>query len=106
MSSEAQSYTITINRITNEIKKLNTILKDLRSQKKLTEERLYKWMKRNGVKEYEGFKRDKYSPKIKPKRKPKKECMKDSIQMFRNIGIPDPEGFYKEYQQIQYLDEQ
>lgn len=104
--SEAHGYVKSIQSTTEELKRLGAIMKDIREEKKRALERLYTWMKRKDVDTFKGFKRRKLSPKpIRPKRKPKKVLVKDSLNLFRDAGIPDPEEFYREFQKIQYVED-
>ena len=46
----------------------------------------------------------KVEPKESVKRKPLKQKKNDAIELFYRIGIPDPEGFYNDFQATQKLE--
>ncbi len=98
-----KSYAKALTNITENIKKINIEAKKLRNDKIATQKLLYEWMERMNIDEYEGYKRQKIKPKEKPKiiRKKKKDKVEDALRLFRDIGIPDPEEFYAEYQATQ-----
>ena len=93
-------YVKQLSNIDAAIKRLNAELKKARLKKKIVCEHLHKWMKKNGMEEYEGYKAEKLVPKkiIRKKPKEKKEA---AIQLFSETGIPDPEGFWDQLQNIQ-----
>ena len=106
MDYYGQGYVRTLNSINKELKRLNDEKKRLTLEKKKIERFLYEAMKRTNVKEYQGYKTAKLSPKekIKPLRKKKKEKYHDAIRLFTEVGIPDPEGFWNEFQRTQKIE--
>lgn len=100
---EARGYVRSITKLTEEIKNMTEVLSELRAEKKRAEDRLLQWMIRRDLYEFEGIKRSKIVPK-KPrvKRKPKKQQVEDTMALFRDVGIPDPEEFYRELKNVQY----
>lgn len=83
--------------IAKEIKRMNLYLKTLRIRKKSLEGELYKFMHRENISVLQGIKREKIKPEA-VKRKKKSEKKRDAIELFRNIGIDDPEEFYRQFE--------
>ena len=98
-----KGYVKELKTLNEEIKRLNIEKKNMQIEKKNTEMRLHDWMSRSHIDEYEGYKKEKLRPKEKQKfiRKKKKEKVEDAMRLFRNIGIPDPETFWLEFQGTQ-----
>lgn len=95
------SYVSQIKSIDLELKRLAKKSKELREAKKFNEAKLYSVMQRRGLKEYRGIKANKIAPTKRKPRKPERQKRKDAIDLFRQIGIPDPSGFYSEFQRTQ-----
>lgn len=108
MSDIARGYVRSINSLQQEINRSSEHLSKLRNERKKTYQKLYDWMERNNVEEVEGIKKTKVKPKTESEfsRKKKKDKVKDGINLFRDVGLPDPEGFYFEFQQTQKLKKQ
>lgn len=100
-SSTADSYVRQISDIETAIKRLNKQTSELRKKKKEAEVRLHSWMVKNGIEEYSNIKIKKVTPKPKAKRKPAKKKKEDTIRLFTEIGINDPEEMYEALQRIQ-----
>ena len=98
-------YAKSLDLINKELKRLNSEKKKLYIEKKKIEKTLYENMKYNNIEKFQGYKRDKLQPITKDKiiRKKKTEKEKDAIKLFYQIGIPDPENFYKEFQMTQKI---
>jgi len=98
-----KNYIKTIKSCTEELKIINERKIKIINEKKNSEEKLYHWMKKIGVNEYEGYKIDKIKPKEKVKvvRKKKKEKEEDMKRLLREEGIPDVEDLYKRLQMAQ-----
>ena len=97
------SYISSMKSIDQEIKRINERAKHLRMEKKKIQGRLYTYMKTRQLSEYGGYKLDKLAPVEKtpgPKKK-KKEKVRDALDLCRNAGLPDPEGFYQEFLRTQ-----
>jgi hypothetical protein len=75
--------------------------KKMRNEKRIVSERLYKTMKRHGFEEYGGIKIKNIEPKPKAVRKKLKHKKSDAVALFSQVGIPDPEGFWMEFQETQ-----
>ena len=103
----AIQYANQIDSISTEIKRLNDLLKKLRTEKKTAQSNLHDVMKKKGMNEIVSHKGNKITlkqcepPKPRAKPKAKKDKQKDAIELFRNIGVPNPEQFYTEFQQTQ-----
>ena len=98
---EGHCYVYSIKGLTEEITIVNGRLKQLREERKQTEFKLLKWMERRDLETFEGFKKTKLIPKPSKARKKKKDKVKDAINLFREVGIPDPLTFYSEFQKTQ-----
>ena len=95
------SYVKELASLDTEIKRLNKVRKSLNEQRKLCKQRLYEYMKSRNMEEFEGVKIEKITPKTTAKRKPEKQKRKDAINLFNEIGIPDPEDFFNKFIQTQ-----
>ena len=104
MRSEEQ-YLIEINNIDNELRRINEHAKSLRVQKAKTMNGLHQYMLSNNLEQVsygkKTFSIKKCEPKTRTKSKPKKQKKADTIQMFRDVGIPNPGQFYEELESIQ-----
>ena len=100
MATRGDSYVRQLQNIDAAIKRLNLELKKARTKKKLVHENFYKWMNRNGYDNYNGIKASKLEPKQIPRKK-QKEKKEAAIQLFSEIGIPDPEDFWFQFQTTQ-----
>ena len=96
-----KSYVNEIRSIDRELKILNARAKNLRLQKKASQGHLYKYMKTRNLEEFENIKIKSVAPKQPKPRKPLKARMTDAIDLFRDAGIPDPDGFWQEFQTTQ-----
>lgn len=98
-----KGYVKELKALKDEMKRLTNEKKNLQIEKTATERRLYEWMCRLQLDEYEGYKKEKLKPKEKPiiLRKKKKEKVEDAMKLFRDAGIPDPESFWLEFQSTQ-----
>jgi len=97
----ADAYVSKIKTLDETIKRYNKLLKKLREQKKESQGHLYAYMVRRSLDEYKGIKLAKIAPKEAPIRKKQKDKKNDAIQLFNEIGIPDPEGFWHDFQETQ-----
>jgi hypothetical protein len=97
----ADGYVSEINSITAEIKRLNVHIKKLREQKKEAEFHLYEYMVRNEIDRYKNITIKSVTPKPKIKRKTLKEKKRDAVRLFHEIGVPDPENFWDQFQSTQ-----
>ena len=100
------SYISEIVSIDTEIRRLNSVIKQLREQKKVAQGHLHQIMESTGKEEmsFNGHKITKKQcapPKPRAKAKPKGQRKNDALELFKNVGIPNPEQFYSEYQQTQ-----
>lgn len=104
MSSD--SYIREMNSLDAEIKRSNTRTKSLREQRQRAKTNLYNYMVRHKLEQVSyGDKIIKIEqcspPKPRAKVKPKKLRTAEAIDLFRSAGIPDPEGFYTEFESTQ-----
>lgn len=95
------SYVSQIESISKELKRMNTEAKKLREKKKNTEAKLYEYMVKKNLLELGGIKLKKLEPKPKVKRLKKKEKDRMTVDAFRKIGVPDPEGLLKQIRQAE-----
>lgn len=104
MRSQEQ-YMIEINNIDNELKRINEHAKHLRDQRTKTMNGLHQYMLSNNLEQVTYGKKTisikKCEPKCRTKSKPKKQKKADAIQLFREVGIPNPEQFYEELESSQ-----
>lgn len=100
-----EQYLIEINNIDNELKRINEHAKRLRAQKTKTMNGLHQYMLSNNLEQVsygnKTFSIKKCEPKTRTKSKPKKQKKADAIQLFREVGIPNPEQFYEELESSQ-----
>jgi len=98
------SYVNEINSIEKEIKRLTDRLKQLRMQKKIANEKLCSYMSKYNLESIGDGKNTIYYNKIQPKSrkktKPKKDRKEESVKLFRDMGIPDPLGFFDQLELI------
>jgi hypothetical protein len=99
--SNPEAYTREIKSINFEIKRSNTRLDTLRSQRKQKQDFLYKYMIDHNMEKYEGVTINSIRPKELNKRKPEIEKKKDAIELFTQEGIIDPEDFYTKLKNTQ-----
>lgn len=104
MSSD--SYLREINSIDAEIKRLNSVIKALRVQKRKAQDNLYFYMSRHKLESISDKNKsisiEKFAPpKPRVKSKPKKERKVEAIELFREAGIPNPEEFFEQLEATQ-----
>ena len=102
------NYLYEIYGIDAELKRINERSKQLRSQKKRCMTGLYNYMISQGIDRVIDGKKvitiNQCDPnKKRAKIKPKKQKKEDAIYLFREIGIPNPEEFYMEFEQTQKI---
>nr|QBK85424.1 MAG: uncharacterized protein LCMAC101_00110 [Marseillevirus LCMAC101] len=100
--STADGYVHEIKSLRKEIKRLNEHMKTLRDQKNLAEDRLYQYMKKNGIEKLDGVTIGSIKPRSEHlPRKKKSEKKRDAVELFEQIGVSDPEGLWTEFQATQ-----
>jgi len=99
--SNGEGYIRQISSIDEALKRLNAETKALRTQRTLTKQRLYEWMKSRRLDEYQGYNIDKIVPKPKIPRKKAKEKKEDAMRLFKDIGVDDPEELWVAFQNTQ-----
>ena len=87
-----------ISSLNAEIKRLNTRKRDLMDQKKRAQQILYNYMNDNNLEEYKGIKVKRIEPKPKRQRASIKHKRDTAIDMLFRAGIPDPQGFWSNYE--------
>ena len=104
--SRSHSYHHEIEKLNNEIKRLNLRLQELRQRKKQQEKYLYESMKTWGEHKVGNYTlaslERKANPKPMKRRKGEKAKRKDAVLLFRQIGIPDPEKFWVDFENTQH----
>lgn len=106
MSSE--SYVREINNLDAELKRCNDRAKMLREKKQKARLNLYNYMVRHNLTQVQNG--DKVitieqckPPKPRNKVKPKKQRISEALELFRSVGIPNPEEFYSEFESTQKI---
>lgn len=94
-------YVNEIRSIDGELKNIAKRGKSLRNQKKVAQNRLYDYMRHNGLDEFEGIKKKSICPKPKKDAKTKQEKRDDAVELLRQKGVPYPEDFYDELMKTQ-----
>lgn len=97
----AEGYANEISSIQKEMKRLQSQIKNLREQKKNAESHLYKYMSSTGINKIQTITIKSITPKEKVIRKKKADKVRDAIQLFEDIGVPDPERFYQDFLETQ-----
>lgn len=102
---KGQSYTAELRIVERELKLYNAKTRAARERKRKLTENLYKYMQRNGISKVEGYTLDKVTPKQpreKPKpKKPEREKKRDIVELYRQVGILNPEQLYEETKHLQ-----
>jgi hypothetical protein len=105
MDGRLKSHTHQLSKINDEIRRLNTQVKTLRELRKIEEIRLYQTMKTYNIDKFEGYSKANLEKKCEPKENIKKRTAKEkkieAINLFRKVGIPDPDSFWLEYKKTQ-----
>lgn len=102
----AESYLREISSIDIELKRLSALSKSLREQKRRAQNNLHQYMVSHGLEKVGDGKNAITIKKCAPpqprrKVKPKKERKADAIELFRDVGIPNPEEFYEQWESTQ-----
>ena len=101
--SNPDAYVREIKSLSNEIKRSNERLNTLRKQRKSKQLLLFKYMEEHNLEKYEGITINSIRPRGPIKRKPEVEKRKDAVELFRQVGIGNPEEFYIEFKNTQRL---
>lgn len=105
MSNPANSYVSQINRLNKEIQRLNKRIRDLRAERRRHESHLLSYLESTGGERAGNFTVKSLRTRLGkgPTRTRKKETEKrrDAIALFREVGVPNPETFYKEFKDTQ-----
>ena len=101
--SKPEAYVKEIKSLTSEIKRSDDRIKGLKEQRKSKQKLLFKYMDEHELEKYEGITINSIRPKDSIKRKSEKEKRKDAIDLFRQIGIENPEEFYLEFKNTQRI---
>lgn len=103
------SYIYAINKINDELRRLNTRVKELKEYKKNQEEKLYLAMKALNIDNSGSYSKKilekKYGgsdvPSTIKTRRTKKIKTEEAIRLFRETGIPNPDSFLAEFKKTQ-----
>ena len=95
-----ESFVRKIHSLDENLKKYNEKIKMLRSTRKETLERLAKWMEKKGLEEYKGIKLENISSKPKKQRITKKYKKRETMRLFSEMGVQDPEDVFKRLEMI------
>jgi hypothetical protein len=93
-------YAKEIKSVDTELKRLRAHIKKLNEQKKRAEGRLFQYMERYHLDEYDGLQKAKIKPKEPVKRKKPKEKREAVINLLFSSGIADAETVWEEMQKI------
>ncbi len=93
MATDPDAYVRNLKTMDAAIKKFNAQLKSIKQQREVTRERLYRYLVRNNLEEYGGYKAKSIAPKTKIPVKKKAEKEADALRLFREVGIDDPDAF-------------
>lgn len=91
-----------VDSISDEIKKVNAIIRELRNDKKEKEQQIYKFMDEYDIKEYKQYNQQ-HKDKPRKKRLTKKEReQRDTniIRFFESLGANNPRELYTEFKAI------
>lgn len=94
-----QTYTKELRLTLAQLKDANKKVNDLRKRRRKLEEQLVKYMEQHHITRVEEFEIDKlrYKPKAPPKpKKHERDKRRDATELFRQIGIINPEKLYEE----------
>lgn len=94
-------YKNEIDSLDKEIKRMNAHLKKLREQKREAQRHLCDYMERHQLEKFDNITLKSIQPKERRKAKPKSQRKQEAIDLFYQIGIPDPQGFWNEFQTTQ-----
>lgn len=89
------TYVKSINSLNETIKRHSEVIKKLKEQRKLYENKLFVFMEKNKMEEYEGIKIDKIRPKPPVVKKKAKEKRDETLKLFSQIGVDDPNELFK-----------
>lgn len=94
-------YVNEIESLNKEIKRLNAHLKSLREQRKTAQTHLYEYMVAHNLEKYNNITLKSVTPRQRKQRKPEKKKKEDAINLFRDIGVNDPEDFWLQFKATQ-----
>lgn len=100
LSSRGEAYVKEIRGLDSSIKKLNSEKNKLQARKKELEGYLYEYMRSRNLEEVDGITIKKVKPKPPTIKKKAKEKKEETLELYRNIGIPDPDEFYSQVEKI------
>lgn len=106
---QSSTYINELTSLDKEIKRLSDRLKELRLQRKRTSGNLYNYMVRNNL-DTVGHDKTAISiktiePKDRKKTKPKKARRNDTINLCREVGIPNPTAFFEQLEALKRLEQ-
>jgi hypothetical protein len=101
-----EGYLYELNTIDTELKRINEHAKNLRLQRTRVLGALYRYMCSNNLDKVSYGKKDITLKQCTPREKrgptiSKKEKKKNALELYREVGIPDPERFYKDFENTQ-----
>jgi hypothetical protein len=103
-----EGYLYELNTIDTELKRINEHAKNLRLQRTRVLGALYRYMCSNNLEKVSYGKKDITLKQCTPREKrgptkSKKEKKHAALELCREVGIPDPERFYKEFEDTQKI---
>lgn len=99
-----QPYTAELRRVERELKIHNAKVRAYRDRKRKLMNELYRYMTRNNLTQVEGYTIDKVRPRERAPPKPKKperEQRHDVVELYRQVGILNPDQLYNETRSLQ-----
>ncbi len=88
-------------KIIQEIKRLNCLIKELRINKKETEQKIVEFMEERDMEILDGVALSDLKPNSRKKRKKKSEKREDALEFLKNYDIDEPETFYLNFMKTQ-----
>jgi len=95
------AYVREIKSVDDELKRVNKKAKDLRTQKRKAQDRLYAYMEKNKLETYEGITKKSIKPKEKAPRKSKTQKKEEAVILFSQAGVKNAERLYDQFLEMQ-----
>lgn len=93
-------YIVQVKSADKALKDATARMKKLREQREQANARLYAWMVRNHLEEYEGIKISKVKPKQKRPRKKLAQKRQETIMVLTTMGVENPEHAWEKIQEV------
>lgn len=103
MMKSMESRANEIKNINKELEQLNKRKRLLIDRKKVVQQELYKYMSEHNLKNINDVKSYKIKPQESVPRKGLRSKKRDALNLFREVGIPNPEEFWNDFQKTQKI---